>query len=136
MAHPVKPAKKVDEIMPRRRGNKFVMCSWERWKHIPPAPRMTAPAWRALKPLVLEHPSRTSAMMLRVVPAHRAAASDKRVLHGKGKQVYEQCLSDNMLLRDCRRFYSALQRFAIIRRGIKESQCVLSSRKWDSLRSL
>ena len=49
MAQPVKPARKMDEMRPRLRGNRLVMCSWDRWKHIPPAPKMTAPAGSALK---------------------------------------------------------------------------------------
>ena len=69
MAQPVNPARKMEEMRPRRRGNKFVMCSCERWKHMPPAPRSTVPACRALKCLVFEKPSRKSAVMLRQVPA-------------------------------------------------------------------
>jgi len=69
MADPVKPARKMEEMSPRRRGYKLVMCSWDRWKHMPPAPSSTAPAGSALKPLVLEHPSRMRAVMFTREPA-------------------------------------------------------------------
>ncbi len=69
MAHPVKPARKIEDIRPLLLGNKFVMCNCDKWKHMPPAPKMTAPGGRALKPLVLEQPRRMRAVMLSVVPA-------------------------------------------------------------------
>ena len=73
IAQPVNPARKMEEMRPLLRGNKFVMCSCERWKHMPPAPRSTVPACRALKCLVLEKPSRKSAVILRQVPAEAIA---------------------------------------------------------------
>lgn len=69
MAHPVNPARNIEEMRPLRLGNRLVMCSCERWKHIPPAPRMTAPGGKALNALVLEQPRRMSAIMFRVLPA-------------------------------------------------------------------
>jgi len=69
MAEPVKPARKMEEMRPRRRGYRLVMWSWERWKHMPPAPKSTAPAGRPLKAFVLEQPSRMRAVMFVNDPA-------------------------------------------------------------------